>query len=73
MAMGARKAFGELAGAQEREHRLKVPFTGCDGVTKTGQEWVRRGLFDGDGSVATDCGTGSRNIGKDDPNRFGPA
>ena len=23
----------------------KVPFTGCDGVTKTGQEWVRRGLL----------------------------
>ena len=45
MAMGARKAFGELAGAQEREHWLKVPFTGCDGVTKTGQEWVRRGLL----------------------------
>jgi len=43
MAMGARKSFGELAGAQEREHWLKVPFTGCDGVTKTGQEWVRRG------------------------------
>ena len=45
MAMGARKAFGELAGAQEREQWLKVPFTGCDGVTKTGQEWVRRGLL----------------------------
>src|SRR5258708_13888254 len=41
MAMGARKAFGELAGAQEREHWLKVPFTGCDGVAKTGHEWVR--------------------------------
>ena len=40
MAMGARKAFGELAGSQEREYWLKVPFTGCDGVTKTGQEWV---------------------------------
>ena len=34
------KRFGELAGAQEREHWLKVPFTGCDGVTKTGQESV---------------------------------
>jgi ribose transport system substrate-binding protein len=45
MAMGARKAFGELPGAQERERWLKVPFTGCDGVTKTGQEWVRRGLL----------------------------
>ena len=45
MAMGARRAFEELPGAQEREHWLKVPFTGCDGVTKTGQEWVRRGLL----------------------------
>lgn len=45
MAMGARKAFGELAGVQEREQWLKVPFTGCDGGTKTGQEWVRRGLL----------------------------
>jgi ribose transport system substrate-binding protein len=45
MAMGARKAFAELAGAQEREQWLKVPFTGCDGVSKTGQEWVRRGLL----------------------------
>jgi ribose transport system substrate-binding protein len=45
MAIGARKAFAELAGAQERERWLKVPFTGCDGVTKTGQEWVRRGLL----------------------------
>jgi ribose transport system substrate-binding protein len=45
MAMGARKAFAELPGAEERERWLKVPFTGCDGVTKTGQEWVRRGLL----------------------------
>ncbi len=45
MAMGARKAFAELTGAGDREHWLKVPFTGCDGVTKTGQEWVRRGLL----------------------------
>jgi ribose transport system substrate-binding protein len=45
MAMGARKAFGEQAGAREREHWLKVPFTGCDGVTQTGQEWVRQGLL----------------------------
>ena len=45
MAMGARKAFAELADTQERERCLKLPFTGCDGVTKTGQEWVRRGLL----------------------------
>ena len=45
MAMGARRAFEEVPGAREREQWLKVPFTGCDGVTGTGQEWVRRGLL----------------------------
>jgi ribose transport system substrate-binding protein len=24
---------------------LRLPFTGCDGVAKTGLEWVRRGLL----------------------------
>src|SRR6202035_955199 len=42
MAMGARKAFASLAKAA-REQSLNIPFTGCDGVTKTGQEWVRSG------------------------------
>jgi ribose transport system substrate-binding protein len=42
MAIGARKAFASLTGA-EREQWRNIPFTGCDGVTKTGQEWVRRG------------------------------
>jgi ABC-type sugar transport system substrate-binding protein len=45
MAMGARKAFEEVSGAREREQWLKVPFTGCDGVARTGQDWVRRGLL----------------------------
>ena len=45
MAMGARRAFEEVPGAREREQWLKVPFTGCDGVTSTGQEWVRRGFL----------------------------
>lgn len=45
MAMGARRAFEELPGAKEREHWLSVPFTGCDGVAKTGREWVRKGLL----------------------------
>lgn len=44
MAAGARKAFAELAGA-ERERWLKIPFTGCDGLPKTGQSWVRSGLL----------------------------
>ncbi|HLW83602.1 MAG TPA: substrate-binding domain-containing protein [Candidatus Sulfotelmatobacter sp.] len=42
MAMGARKAFADLTEA-DRDQWLKTPFLGCDGVTKTGQEWVRAG------------------------------
>jgi ABC-type sugar transport system substrate-binding protein len=42
MAMGARKAFAELAQG-DRERWLKMPFTGCDGVPQTGQAWVRSG------------------------------
>jgi ABC-type sugar transport system substrate-binding protein len=44
MAMGARKAFVDLT-EKDREQWLSTPFTGCDGVTKTGQDWVRRGLL----------------------------
>lgn len=44
MAMGARKAMGDLT-EEDREKWQKLPFTGCDGVTKTGQEWVRRGML----------------------------
>ncbi|MFZ0758603.1 MAG: sugar ABC transporter substrate-binding protein [Candidatus Sulfotelmatobacter sp.] len=44
MAVGARKAFAEIAEG-DRERWLKVPFTGCDGLAKTGQSWVRSGLL----------------------------
>jgi ribose transport system substrate-binding protein len=44
MAAGARKAFSEITGA-ERERWLQIPFTGCDGLPKTGQSWVRSGLL----------------------------
>jgi ribose transport system substrate-binding protein len=44
MAAGARKAFAEIAG-NERDRWLKIPFTGCDGLPKTGQSWVRSGLL----------------------------
>ena len=43
MAIGARKAFEECT--QLSESWLKMPFLGCDGMPKTGQEWVRRGLL----------------------------
>jgi ABC-type sugar transport system substrate-binding protein len=42
MAMGARKALVDLSAA-DRERWFNIPFMGCDGVTKTGQEWVRSG------------------------------
>src|SRR3984885_9153347 len=45
MAMGARDAFKELTNEDERERWLKLPFTGCDGLPKTGQAWVRSGLL----------------------------
>jgi ribose transport system substrate-binding protein len=45
MAIGARKAFEELTNEAERERWLKLPFTGCDGLPKTGESWVRTGLL----------------------------
>jgi ribose transport system substrate-binding protein len=45
MAIGARKAFEELTNESDRERWLKLPFTGCDGLPKTGEAWVRSGLL----------------------------
>lgn len=45
MAIGARKAFEEIGNRQEREKWLNLPFTGADGLPKTGQAWVRTGLL----------------------------
>lgn len=45
MAIGARKAFEELTTGEERERWLRLPYTGCDGVPKTGQAWVQKGLL----------------------------
>jgi ribose transport system substrate-binding protein len=45
MALGARRAFDELAESQERQQFLSLPFIGCDGVPTTGQAWVREGLL----------------------------
>jgi ribose transport system substrate-binding protein len=44
MAMGARKAFSEISGDQAKRW-MKIPFTGCDGMPKTGQVWVRSGTL----------------------------
>lgn len=42
MAMGARKAFSEI-GESDRARWMKIPITGCDGMPRTGQAWVRTG------------------------------
>jgi ribose transport system substrate-binding protein len=44
MALGARKAFEDMAGPK-RERWLSLPFLGCDGMPGTGQLWVRQGLL----------------------------
>jgi ABC-type sugar transport system substrate-binding protein len=43
MAVGARRAFEELADLRDRDAWLRLPITGCDGVPRSGQEWVRQG------------------------------
>jgi ribose transport system substrate-binding protein len=45
MAIGARKAFQELPNGETRDRWLNIPFTGCDGMPKTGQAWVQSGLL----------------------------
>jgi ribose transport system substrate-binding protein len=45
MAVGARKAFQEVTSEVDRERWLNLPFLGCDGLSKTGQSWVRSGLL----------------------------
>jgi ABC-type sugar transport system substrate-binding protein len=45
IAIGARKAFQDLADVNLRSRWLKIPFLGIDGVRKTGQSWVQQGLL----------------------------
>jgi ABC-type sugar transport system substrate-binding protein len=43
MALGARRAVEEIGDLHERDSWLRLPFTGCDGVPRSGQAWVRQG------------------------------
>ncbi|HEY1263250.1 MAG TPA: sugar ABC transporter substrate-binding protein [Terriglobales bacterium] len=45
MALGAKKAFQESSDIALRDHWLGLPYIGVDGVSKTGQAWVKRGLL----------------------------
>jgi ribose transport system substrate-binding protein len=55
MALGARRAFEEIS-AKERERWLKLPFLGCDGLPKTGQAAVNRGLLRATVVIPTNAG-----------------
>ncbi len=43
MGIGARKAIQETIADRDRDQWLGIPITGCDGVPRTGQTWVRTG------------------------------
>ncbi len=58
MALGARKAFQEIHDSALRDRWLAVPFLGIDGMHKTGQADVRRGLLTATIIVPTNTGTG---------------
>jgi len=45
IAIGARKAFGEVIRDVDRERWLHLPYIGVDGLPKTGQTWVRKDLL----------------------------
>lgn len=45
MALGVRQAFEEIADLKERQRWLSLRMTGCDGVPKAGQAWVRQGIL----------------------------
>lgn len=45
IAMGARKAFREHISSDKRKAHLEPLFTGVDGMPRTGQDWVHRGLL----------------------------
>lgn len=45
MAIGARHAFQEVESESDRDRWLRLPYTGCDGLPKTGQAWVKNGTL----------------------------
>jgi ribose transport system substrate-binding protein len=46
MAMGARKAVGQVAGQGSDEGPGKIRYIGCDGLEEHGRRWTYGGLLD---------------------------
>jgi ribose transport system substrate-binding protein len=45
MALGARRALDELTSGADHDRWLSLPYIGCDGLPKTGQAYVNRGIL----------------------------
>jgi ribose transport system substrate-binding protein len=58
MAIGAKKAIGELPDGPLRERLLKAPMIGCDGLPDSGQAFVRKGLLTATVVLPVIAGTG---------------
>ena len=43
LAIDPRRAFEELGSVRDRDAWLRLPITGCDGIPRSGQKWVRQG------------------------------
>ena len=56
MTLGARKAFQEIRDVALRDRWLATPHLGIDGMPKTGQAWVQRGLLSATIVVPTNSG-----------------
>lgn len=56
MALGARKGFEQKTSGVEQQRWLSLPFIGCDGLPKTGQAAVDRGLLRATVVIPTNTG-----------------
>ncbi len=62
MALGARRAFQELTGGNEREHWMSLPYIGCDGLPNSGQVYVHRGLLQATIVIPANAGQAIRTL-----------
>jgi ribose transport system substrate-binding protein len=75
MAVGARKAFEGTTNLADRDRWMRTPFTGVDGLAKTGLAWVRAGMLVATVVVPTNAGQAismmveALQTGKDVPER----
>jgi ribose transport system substrate-binding protein len=62
MALGARRAFQEHTGGNERDHWMSLPYIGCDGLPNTGQVYVHRGLLQATIVIPANAGQAIRTL-----------